>query len=137
METKELVQRYFEAGERDDLEAWDEICSAEMVLDAGMGDPIRGLGGVKTFTARFHSAFSEMFLTIHDLIAEGDCAAARWTSGGVHSGPLMSPGGEIPATGKRVAMNGMSFLRVANGRIIEERVQADIMGMMQQLGVAG
>ena len=32
-------------------------------------------------------------------------------------------------------MAGVSLLRVENGRIVEERVLADLMGAMQQLGV--
>ena len=134
-ENKELVRRYFDAGDRDDLDAWDEVCAADMVLDPGFGDPARGLAAVKGFTAAFHSAFSNFYLRVEDLIADGDRVAVRWTTGGTHTAPLLSPGGEIPPTGKAMAMTGMSILRLAGGKIIEERVQADVIGAMQQLGV--
>lgn len=134
---KEIVRRYFEAGHRNDLAAWDEICSPDMVLDVGFIPPVHGLGGIRQFTAGMHSAFADdFFLSVEDLIAEGDRVAARWTEGGTHSGPLMTPDGNvIPPTGKRVALSGISMLRVTDGKITEERVQADVLGFMQQLGL--
>jgi hypothetical protein len=39
------------------------------------------------------------------------------------------------AGNKDVSMTGISIVRVANGKVVEERIQADIMGMMQQLGL--
>lgn len=132
---KELALRYFAAGDRDDLTAWDDVCAADMVLMPGFGDPVRGLDAVKAFTAGFHSAFLSFYLRAEDLVADGDRVAVRWTTGGVHAAPLLSPGGEIPPTGKSLAMTGMSILRIANAKIVEERVQADILGALQQLGV--
>jgi predicted ester cyclase len=97
---------------------------------------VQGLSAVKQFTAGFHQSLSDMYLTVRELIAEGDRVAARWTAGGRHTGPLYGPGGAIPPTGKDIAMEGMSILRVRDGRITEERTQADVLGMMRQLGVA-
>jgi predicted ester cyclase len=133
---KEIVRRYYDAGHHNDLGAWDTVCSPDMVLDVGFIPPIHGLEGVRQFTAGMHSAFSDFFLSVDDSIAEEDRVAVRWTEGGTHSGPLVSPDGAvIPPTGKQVALTGISLLRVANGKITEERVQADILGFMQQLGV--
>ena len=134
-ENKVVARRYFEAGNRNDLDAWDALCAPDMVLLLGFAEPVRGLAGVKGFTAAFHAAFAPFYLRVEDLIAEGDKVVARWTTGGTHAGPLPSPGGVIPPTGKEVAMSGISVLRLAGGRIVEERVQADVLGMMQQLGV--
>jgi predicted ester cyclase len=134
-ETKELARRYFEAGDQDRLDLWDEICGPEMTVLPGFTPPIEGLEAVKGFTAGFHRAFSPFYLRIEDVIAEGDRAAVRWSTGGTHSGPMLTPNGELPATGKAVSMAGISIVRVANGKLVEERVQADIMGLMQQLGL--
>jgi predicted ester cyclase len=40
----------------------------------------------------------------------------------------------MAATGKEVAVNGMSFMRFAGGRVVEFRGVADQLGMMRQLG---
>ena len=132
---KTLVRHYFEAGNRNDFVAWDHLCASDMVLYTGFTEPMQGLEAVKQFSVTFHNAFSDFFLRIEDMVAEGDRVAARWTTGGVHTAPLASPGGVIPPTGKEMAMSGMSILRLADGKIVEERVQADVFGGMQQLGV--
>lgn len=134
-ETKDLARRYFEAGGQDRLDLWDEICAPEMRILPGFTPPIEGLEAVKQFTAGFHQAISPFYLRIEDVIAEDDHAAVRWVSGGTHSGPLPTPSGMLPPTGKEVSMPGISIIRVANGKIVEELIQADIMGMMQQLGL--
>jgi predicted ester cyclase len=106
-----------------------------MALLLGFAPPIHGLDGVRQFTAAMHAAFSPFFMRVEKVIAEADEVAAWWTTGGTHTGPLMSPGGPIPPTGREMAMSGVSLLRVIDGRIAEERVLADLLGAMQQLGV--
>lgn len=132
---KGISRRYFEAGHRNDLAAWDDLCDPNIVLVTGFTEPMQGLDAVRQFTAGMHSAFSNFFLTVDDLIAEGDRVAARWTTGGTHTAPMMTPNGPLPPTGKHVTMSGISIVRVVGGKIVEERVQADVLGMMQQLGV--
>jgi predicted ester cyclase len=134
---KEIARRYFEAGERDDLAAWDELCVPDMVLLLpGLPDPIRGLEGVRQFTATFHSAFTGYRLQVNELIAEGEGVECRLTMGGTHTAPLISPAGVIPPTGKSFSVGSTSFLRIADGKIIEERVEMDLADMMAQLGVS-
>jgi predicted ester cyclase len=134
-EAKSIVHAYFDAGHRDDLSAWDTLCAPDMTLVLSFAPTIEGLDGVKGFTAGMHAAFSPFFLCVERLIAEGDEAAAWWTTGGTHTGALMSPAGPIPPTGREMAMAGVSLVRVTGGKIVEERVLADLMGAMQQLGV--
>jgi len=49
---------------------------------------------------------------------------------GTHQGELMG----IPPTGKQVTMTGMTIHRIVSGKIVEDWVVADFLGMMQQLG---
>jgi predicted ester cyclase len=135
-ENKEIARRYFEAGSRNDFGAWDDLCDPAMILHTGFTEPMRGIEAVKGFTAGMHRAFSEYSLSIDDLFAEGDRVVVRSTTHGTHTAPLISPSGDaIPPTGKRMAMSVISILRVEDGKIVEERAQADIMGGLQQLGI--
>jgi predicted ester cyclase len=134
---KIIVRRYFEGDRdgRDNTAIWDEICDPHLVvLGAGLPEPVRGLDAVKQFTIGMHSAFSNFGLTVEDLIAEGGRVAARWTMRGTHTAPLALPGLSLPATGRQIAVGGMSFCRVADGKLVEELVQGDWMSMMVQLG---
>jgi steroid delta-isomerase-like uncharacterized protein len=70
-------------------------------------------------------------LTVDELLGEGDRLAARWTTTGTHEGNYVG----IPPTGKKVSHGGTTFYRLENGRIVELWFLADMLGVMQQLGV--
>lgn len=40
----------------------------------------------------------------------------------------------IPASGNQIEVNGITIARLEDGKIAEEWSQADMMGVMQQLG---
>ena len=68
---------------------------------------------------------------IEDIVAEGDKVALRISWSGTHIGELMG----IPASGKHVNVTEMQFYRIENGRIAERWVEADLFGMLQQMGL--
>jgi predicted ester cyclase len=80
----------------------------------------------------YRSAVSDMHQTIEDLVAEGDKVACRWSGRGTHVGDLM---GAAP-TGKAITITGIVIYRIANSKIQEEWDYSDMLGLMQQLGVA-
>ena len=76
------------------------------------------------------AAFPDLHETVEDIFAEGDKVVTRFTMRGTHQGELMG----IPPTGKQVTMTGMTIHRIVSGKIVEDWVVADFLGMMQQLG---
>lgn len=136
-QNKAIVRRYYEGdGDgRDNTENWSELCDANMVLYAAtFPEPVRGLEPIKQFTQAAHSAMSNYSITAQELIGEDDKVVARWMMGGTNTAPLPMPGFPPYATGKTMAVSGISILRLAGGKITEERVEADWLGMMVQLG---
>jgi steroid delta-isomerase-like uncharacterized protein len=93
--------------------------------------PATGLEVAREGAALTRSALPDFQLSIDELVAEGDRVAAHWTVTGTHEGDYIG----IPATGKPVRHQGATFYRLTNGRIAEVWFLADIMGVMQQLGV--
>jgi steroid delta-isomerase-like uncharacterized protein len=65
------------------------------------------------------------------VIAEGRKAALRWVATGTHQGDGLG----IPPTGKTMRINGMSFILVKGGKIVEGWDTYDQHGMLQQLGL--
>ena len=86
---------------------------------------------VQQGAASSRAAYPDFQLSIDDQVAEGDRVAARWTMTGTHEGEFLG----IPPTGKQVSHSGTTFYRLQNGRIAEVWFLADVMGLMQQLGV--
>jgi predicted ester cyclase len=87
--------------------------------------------GWKQAHAMFMAAFPDQQLAIEDQFAEGNTVVTRWLFSGTHQGALMG----ITATGKPVALKGISIDRVQDGAVVEHWAQMDQVGLMQQLGV--
>jgi predicted ester cyclase len=84
----------------------------------------------KDFVAGYNSALSGLRFAIVDVVAEGDAVVARWTAQGTHTGSLM---GESP-TGKQIALRGLTYYRLANGKIVEDD-PISTPDLMQALGI--
>ena len=63
-------------------------------------------------------------------MADGDFVVTRWTARGTHDGELFG----IAPTGNAVTTSGISIVRVADGKIVEDHTQWDALGLMQQVG---
>lgn len=80
----------------------------------------------------FLLAFPDWHGAVDDVIVEGDRVVNRWSGRGTHQAELMG----MPATGRSAALRGITIFRVAGGKVVEEWTQADLLGLMQQLGAA-
>jgi len=128
---KELVRRLIEeAWNKGNLAVIDELISPDYVLHIDApGAP--GREGYKQAVEMHHAAWSDLRLTIEDMIAEGNKVAMRGTLRGVHEGEYMG----IPPTGKQATWSAISIRRIEGGQIVEEWVELDMLGLLQQLGV--
>ena len=129
-EHKAVVRRFigqaFNAG---DLAIIDELVARDYVLH--VAPEVRGPEGMKHFVTMYRTAFPDYACTIDDQIAEGDKVVTRWTARGTQQGELMG----IPPSGKQVTLPGVVIDRIADGQLVETWLQADVLGMLQQLGV--
>lgn len=80
----------------------------------------------------FLAGFPDLHVTLHDVIEDGNTAAARGTWTGTHQGEFMG----IPPTGRSVSVSYIDIWHSEGGMFTENWVQMDILGLMQQLGVA-
>jgi steroid delta-isomerase-like uncharacterized protein len=78
------------------------------------------------------AGFPDLQWAIEDLIAEKDKVVSCWIITGTHKGEYMG----VPATNKKISVDGITIHHVANGKIIDSYASWNIWGMMEQLGVA-
>ncbi len=130
---KAILRRvYEELHGKGNWAAVDELVGANFVdHNPPAPDFPSGPEGIKQTLGMFRSALPDMHVTIHDQIAEGDKVVSRITMSGTHRGELMG----IAPTGKRIALGDIDIIRFADGKIVERWGEADMLGMMQQLGV--
>jgi steroid delta-isomerase-like uncharacterized protein len=131
-ENKEIVRRFFELGPSSgNLGDARELLAPDFVLHVPL-PAAPGIQGISDVVTACRAAFEHLNVTVEDMIAEGDRVAARFTARGIHKGAFMG----LPPTGKSITMTGMEIFRIENGRIAELWGEANLLGLMQQLGIA-
>ena len=130
-ENKAVVRRFFEELlSTDDLAVADELLSPGFrFYFAGSPDPL-DLKRYKKFLVARRVAFPDRRFVVEDMIAEGDKVSARFTMRGTHKGELRG----VAPSGREVTMTGIDLIRLAEGKMVQDRVEVDQLGMMQQLG---
>jgi len=134
-QNKEIVQRilneFWRAGKTSVL---DQLLASDVTNHELSKEPVSGRNAYKEWATGFRqvtaTGFPDLDITLDALVAEGDLVAKRWTFRGTHSGDYMG----IPASGRRVAMAGITIYRLQGGQVRETWWNYDALGMMQQLG---
>ena len=127
-----VVRRFFEAGPSSgDLAAADALLAPDFTLHVPLPAPGPGIGAMNNIITSCRAAFHGLHVTIDDLMADGDRVTCRFTARGVHNGEFMG----LPPTGKEIRMTGIEIFRLRDGKIAELWGEANLMGLMQQLGI--
>jgi steroid delta-isomerase-like uncharacterized protein len=131
-QNKAIARKVFEdVQSQKNLALVDELVTGDYVGHTPLTD-IHGPEGAKQFEEMLNEAFPDYQVTVEDQIAEGDKVVTRWTCRGTHQGQFQG----MPPTGKQMTMTGITIFRIANGKLIEGWMNPDLLGMLQQLGVA-
>ena len=128
---KAVVRRFIEEASGGNLAVVDELVAPGFVFhnpaDPGVGS---GPDGMRRWLAGNREAFPDFRFTIEDQIAEGTKVVTRLTGRGTHQGEAFG----APATGKPVTITAIFIDEVADGKLVGHWDEADILGVMQQLG---
>ena len=131
--TLEYQRIWIDGLNRGDVSAADMAFRPDCIIHiTGVPEPLRGVEPWKKFVAGFLAAFPDLHFTMEDQLVDGSLVAFRWRASGTHTGPL----GPVPATGKRITIEGLIIDRVADGKVKERWEQFDQSLMLQQLGLA-
>jgi steroid delta-isomerase-like uncharacterized protein len=106
----------------------------EFAIPGGM--TLLGREAVGQYIQVMWTAFPDAKLTFGDQVLSEDSAATEVIMTGTHTGPLNTPNGPIPPTGKSINLRSLSILRFEDGRIASERNYFDQLEMLTQLGLA-
>lgn len=137
-ELKAMARRYFfEIMNQANMATLEEIIADEFVFTLPTHpDPYRGPDGFKVLVNMLHEAFPDFFIHPREMVAEGDHCVVYWRGGGTHKGgPLHTQKGDIPASGRYFEIDGMSMLRISDGKIREVKANEDTVGLLMDLGV--
>ncbi|HAQ17702.1 MAG TPA: hypothetical protein DCR40_00530 [Prolixibacteraceae bacterium] len=107
----------------------DSNFTTDVVMHAN--PDIVGIDKAREYYANYLTGFSDIQFTIKDVFGQGDKIVKHWNFNGTHTGVFFG----IPATGKTVNIDGVTLVRMSNGKIAEERDFMDNLDFMTQLGL--
>jgi steroid delta-isomerase-like uncharacterized protein len=133
-ERKAFVRRQIdELWNKGNLREAEECFTTDFVgHDPSSPEEVRGPEGFKQNVAEVRAAFPDFHMEIVDQVAEGEKVVTRYVTTGTHQGELAG----IAPTGNRVEVAGMGIDYFRGGKICESWEYYDVLGLMQQIGVA-
>ena len=110
------------------LELLETIAVEELVLHAGR-NAVSGRTTLRTIIGDFLTGFPDVKHRIEDLVIEGDRVVTRWRGIGHHRGSYDG----IAPTGRQIDYTGITIFRIAEGRIAEAWVNAEMAELLASL----
>jgi steroid delta-isomerase-like uncharacterized protein len=97
--------------------------------------PIHGRDAFRAYGEVFRTAFPDSRMTIVSAMESGSTVAAEGRYTGAQTGPLVTPQGEIPPSGRSIDLPYADFFRFEGGRIVSHHVYYDQVTFLTQLGL--
>ena len=90
-----------------------------------------GIEAAKAFYTNYITGFSNIEFTIVDIFGQHDKLVKYWNFKGTNTGEFFG----MPPTGNKVDIDGVTLVKMKNGKIAQEQDFMDNMAFMQQLGI--
>ena len=133
----DVPRKWAKAQNRRDVDAVVSVYAPNIIsYDPMSPAPMKGIDAIRKDAENFFKAFPNMKVKFLNLMTKGNTIMGEVRFTGTNSGPLESPNGTIPATSKRIEMNGAFTARAnARGLLVEEHRYYDTASMMRSLGL--
>jgi steroid delta-isomerase-like uncharacterized protein len=104
--------------------------------EVGTHRKLRGVADVLAAWKGWAATFPDSKATFDAAYVSGNTVILEVTWRGTHTGALRTPGGDIPATGKKIELRACQVIDMADGKARSIRQYFDMATMMTQLGVS-
>ena len=137
--TEQIIRRAYERAEKVDVKGWVECFTSDGTFtDMSIGVTYRGPDGPtglgKTVEV-YAKAFPDMHRELYRFFSVGDVVVVELALQGTHKGPLPTPMGILPPTGKRMDAPCCDVFRLVNGKIQSFNCYPSGTVIFAQLGV--
>jgi steroid delta-isomerase-like uncharacterized protein len=121
-----------EAWNSHDIEKVLSFYSPEYVGDdVGQASLLRGHEGLRAMLETYWQAFPDLQFRVTDRVIQDSRVVVVWVAEGTHHGTIMN----IPPTGHKVEVRGVSIIDVENGLIVRGQYIWDLAGMLRHMGL--
>ena len=131
-EVERIAREFLQVWTVGNLDVVDRLASEDLeVRYSHFPEAIVGRQAFRSTLEETFRHFPDLETTARTIVADRERAAVEWQYQGTHqNGELFG----VRPSGRQVRVSGMTFYRILNGRVVEERGVADVLGLMQQLG---
>jgi steroid delta-isomerase-like uncharacterized protein len=130
-ELESLIDRLNAAWNAKDAEAIESLFAADAVHeDVTSGSVRRGVSAVRALFTETWRAIPDVRTQVVRVIGQEDWAAWEWTMTATHTGDFPN----LPATGRRFTLVGVSIMQVKDGKILSQRDYYDQASFLRQVG---
>jgi predicted ester cyclase len=136
LETKAVIERGFKAFNAHDLEALARDAAPDIVATAPGGLKLQGVQAVKEYNQAWIKAFPDARVEAKSIIVQGRSAVVEGVFTGTHAGPLKTPMGDVPPTGRKLTGEFVQVFEVDRGLVKSNHLMYDQVDLMTQLGMA-
>jgi len=136
-EHKEVVRRYFaEALDGRDVALLDELFTPDCVIHRTESpQPRHGIEAIREVVRGASARYRSLRSDIHFMIGEGDKVACFLTHTAVFRDRWTSRLGEHDLAGREIRWSPMAVFAFRDGKVVEEWVHRDELGMLLAAGV--
>ena len=99
--------------------------------DVGQASRLRGREGLRILLNTYWRGFPDLVFKVTDTVVQDSRLAIAWVAEGTHQGPMMN----IPPTGRKVQVRGVSIIDVRDGLVVRGQYVWDLAGMLRHLGL--
>ncbi|GAC1363045.1 MAG: hypothetical protein NVSMB44_19400 [Ktedonobacteraceae bacterium] len=131
-----IIHSLFNAFNEGDIDRCATLVTEDFELvDIPTGQTFHGPRGLQQWLQGFLTAGPDAKTSILTTIVDGDWVTTEHIGRFTHTGPLLTPGGEIPPTGRRTELRIAEIYQMKNGKIALMRSYYDVATLMRQLGL--
>ena len=139
MSNEQIIRRAYERAEKVDVKGWVECFTSDGTFtDNSIGVTYRGPNGPtglgKTVEV-YAKAFPDMHRELYRVFNVGDVVVVELALQGTHKGPLPTPMGILPPTGKRMDAPCCDVFELVDGKIKRFDCYPSGTVILSQLGV--
>jgi steroid delta-isomerase-like uncharacterized protein len=136
MDAASVAIELIESFNKGDLDRMAALCSPDITyIEKGTGRSAKGVDEIMKVAQSWKTAFSDIHGNIVRSIGCGNDAVLEISWTGTNDGPLETPGGTLPATGKSVEFDDAQIYEVENGLVKTFHNYGDFVTMLTQLGL--
>ncbi len=134
-ELKPMVRKiYEEVYNKGNLDLLEDLIDPAYIRYQPPMKKIEGLKAYRKFVTAVREAYTNFNIRMDEILVDGNKTVVRLTLSGKHTGK--TPTLLAPPTGRDISMLGCAVATWENGKIVEEWVYNDYMGLSYQFGVS-